>query len=541
MLNVSSIGQASVANLIMDVGVTPVRPAAPRRSFAESDPPAGADASARSARQPAPRPADEPAVPADRGQTAGQAAPKSAPARDSTADRRTATTTLKALPRSGKDQVRTRQPSADGQSAAGLMQAAAAATLPAQAQAPFARLMERLSQPQARSAATATRPAAPTAQPGAAEAAAKAKAPATVPRNPVAAAVQGRPTGAAPAQAAQPKSADGAKATNADASAARGQAAKDARPRAETREPAASGRSASDASAGAAAKAAAAQTPAATQAVAAARQAQAAQDVQDVRLRAGPAEGGKAAPAAKSGQVKKTSLNAPASGRSAETAEARTEVADRGSPAGGQAGGRPFFAGPDGQSAVSGAVGAPGATEAASSASSAPAAGGAAKATLAEAARQAGETPVPDQIAQAVRASGARLDRQITVRLSPPELGTVRVTLRQSGDQVRGVLTADNPETQRRLERESPALVQRLQEAGVQVRRIDVAPARQDGDGASGDPTARDGGHGRMDDRPGSPHAAPGRYAPPDAAGEEAAPDPEPVGVAGPGLINVRI
>ena len=117
------------------------------------------------------------------------------------------------------------------------------------------------------------------------------------------------------------------------------------------------------------------------------------------------------------------------------------------------------------------------------------------QATSADAGRQAVETPVADQIVQSIRGSSLRVDRQLVVRLSPPELGKVRVTLRTSGNQIHGVLEAENPETFKRLERETVGLVSRLQDAGLQVQRLDVTLTHQDGGPMSENPMARDGRH----------------------------------------------
>jgi flagellar hook-length control protein FliK len=117
------------------------------------------------------------------------------------------------------------------------------------------------------------------------------------------------------------------------------------------------------------------------------------------------------------------------------------------------------------------------------------------QATSAEAGRQAVETPVADQIVQSIRGSSLRVDRQLVVRLSPPELGKVRITLRTSGNQIHGVLEAENPETFKRLERETVGLVSRLQDAGLQVQRLDVTLTHQDGGPMSENPMARDGRH----------------------------------------------
>jgi flagellar hook-length control protein FliK len=151
-------------------------------------------------------------------------------------------------------------------------------------------------------------------------------------------------------------------------------------------------------------------------------------------------------------------------------------------------------------------------------------------------------TPVVDQVLAAVQASGTRRSQQVVVRLSPPELGNVRVTLRAAGGSLRGVLEADNPQTAKRLEHEAAALAQRLEDCGVQVRRLDVVLHRQDG-GQSSDQARQDGG-GRQWQEPADGR---GGQAPADAGlarlGEQVrAETSSDAGVPGlAGTINVRI
>lgn len=86
-------------------------------------------------------------------------------------------------------------------------------------------------------------------------------------------------------------------------------------------------------------------------------------------------------------------------------------------------------------------------------------------------------TPAPvlaDQLVESLRAGAAGLGRQVTVHLEPPELGRVRITFRTEGEEVHGVLEVENSSTRAKLEREVAPLVQRLQDAGVQLRRLDV-------------------------------------------------------------------
>jgi flagellar hook-length control protein FliK len=151
--------------------------------------------------------------------------------------------------------------------------------------------------------------------------------------------------------------------------------------------------------------------------------------------------------------------------------------------------------------------------------------------------QQAAETPVADQIVQSIRAAGARVNQQIVVNLTPPELGKVRVTLRSSGHEIRGVLEADNPDTLRRLEREAAGLTQRLGDAGLDVRRMDVVMTRQDGQATSQNPHARDGSRQHPD--AGSDSTS--RAAPASGQGSPEETSAAGLDVVTSGSINVRI
>jgi flagellar hook-length control protein FliK len=163
------------------------------------------------------------------------------------------------------------------------------------------------------------------------------------------------------------------------------------------------------------------------------------------------------------------------------------------------------------------------------------------QATGEKSAGQAADAAVTDQIAESIRSSSVKVDRQIVIQLSPPELGKVRVTLRSSGNRLRGVMEVDNPDTLRRLEREATVLTQRLQESGVQVRRMDVVMVRQDGGPASENPLTRDGDRRRSGGEPADVSAAAGSGPPPAAAETAEADAAAAGGPEGVGAINVRI
>lgn len=86
---------------------------------------------------------------------------------------------------------------------------------------------------------------------------------------------------------------------------------------------------------------------------------------------------------------------------------------------------------------------------------------------------------VGEQILDSVRASMANGDRQVSIRLLPPELGTVVVRFQERGEQLTGVVEVANGDTRREVERALPQVVRSLQEAGVQVRRVEVVTADQ--------------------------------------------------------------
>ncbi len=101
-------------------------------------------------------------------------------------------------------------------------------------------------------------------------------------------------------------------------------------------------------------------------------------------------------------------------------------------------------------------------------------------------------TPIPDnpasrtpvqhiggQILDSVHASLSRGDRQVLVRLHPPELGTVLVRFQEQGRQVTGILEVGRSDTRHEIEQALPQVLRGLQDAGVQVRRFEVVMSDQ--------------------------------------------------------------
>ena len=81
---------------------------------------------------------------------------------------------------------------------------------------------------------------------------------------------------------------------------------------------------------------------------------------------------------------------------------------------------------------------------------------------------------VGEQILDSVHASLSRGDSQVTVRLDPPELGSVVIRFQEQDGQLTGVLEISKEQTRQEVEETLPQVVRSLQEAGVLVRRLDV-------------------------------------------------------------------
>ncbi len=81
---------------------------------------------------------------------------------------------------------------------------------------------------------------------------------------------------------------------------------------------------------------------------------------------------------------------------------------------------------------------------------------------------------IGEQILDSVQVSAARGDRQILVRLNPPELGNVLVRFQEHDHILTGTLEVSNGQTRREIEQILPQVARTLQEAGVQIRRIEV-------------------------------------------------------------------
>jgi hypothetical protein len=83
------------------------------------------------------------------------------------------------------------------------------------------------------------------------------------------------------------------------------------------------------------------------------------------------------------------------------------------------------------------------------------------------------------QIIDSMQASLARGEREIVVRLHPPELGSVLVRFKEQDGQLHGLLEVSGSDTRREIEQALPQVLQALHDQGTHVRRLDVTVADQ--------------------------------------------------------------
>lgn len=100
---------------------------------------------------------------------------------------------------------------------------------------------------------------------------------------------------------------------------------------------------------------------------------------------------------------------------------------------------------------------------------------------------------VTDSLIDSAKLYRAGRNSRIEVRLSPPELGKVAISIRKQGNTIEGVLSVERPETRRALEDVAAQVIRGLADSGVNVRRIQVVQTGQE-TGARGDTQEEAGG-----------------------------------------------
>lgn len=95
------------------------------------------------------------------------------------------------------------------------------------------------------------------------------------------------------------------------------------------------------------------------------------------------------------------------------------------------------------------------------------------------------DTPMPSnaditrQIQETVTSSYRPGDKQVVIRLDPPELGRVTLRFIEKPEGITGVLQVDQTQTRHEIERALPEIIQTLQNASIQIRKIDVVQTPQ--------------------------------------------------------------
>ena len=101
------------------------------------------------------------------------------------------------------------------------------------------------------------------------------------------------------------------------------------------------------------------------------------------------------------------------------------------------------------------------------------------------------------QILESVHSSMSQqgLDRQITVRLHPPELGKVLVKFQEQDSQITGILEVSKTQTRLEIEQALPQITRNLTDSGIQIKRLEVVLSDEEQSAQQGlrDPLLQDG------------------------------------------------
>jgi len=81
---------------------------------------------------------------------------------------------------------------------------------------------------------------------------------------------------------------------------------------------------------------------------------------------------------------------------------------------------------------------------------------------------------VREQLLDSLQAPAVQGDKQIVIRLQPPEMGTVIVRFREQGGHLDGTVEVGPSHTRREIEQALPEVIRHLQEAGIPLRRLEV-------------------------------------------------------------------
>jgi flagellar hook-length control protein FliK len=90
--------------------------------------------------------------------------------------------------------------------------------------------------------------------------------------------------------------------------------------------------------------------------------------------------------------------------------------------------------------------------------------------------------PMPEDISQSlnkqlqesIQSTLRQGQEQITIKLNPPELGKVVIRFQEQDNQITGVLEVSKTQTRYEIEQALPQIVRNLQDAGVQIKKLEI-------------------------------------------------------------------
>jgi flagellar hook-length control protein FliK len=87
-------------------------------------------------------------------------------------------------------------------------------------------------------------------------------------------------------------------------------------------------------------------------------------------------------------------------------------------------------------------------------------------------------------------------ERQITIRLNPPELGKVSITFRQQDAELTGLMEVSKAQTRVEIEQTLPQIIRNLADSGIHIKRFEVilSNEEQTGQGTLGNQSMQSGG-----------------------------------------------
>jgi flagellar hook-length control protein FliK len=83
-------------------------------------------------------------------------------------------------------------------------------------------------------------------------------------------------------------------------------------------------------------------------------------------------------------------------------------------------------------------------------------------------------TDLSGQVQESAKALLQSNKSEVTIRLNPPELGSVCLKVSDNGNQISGVLQVSRPETRHEIQQMLPDIIRNLEDAGISIKRFDV-------------------------------------------------------------------